>query len=124
MVQYLQSLYVLSTNPLSLQEPQEILQDVVDRACKAVGQLANVVLINQQGQPRRLANSSILNTSELVGDTVYALEAMRTNIPVFIDDTCSQENVITQGMLDAGIGAAGCLPLFLGESNRGYVGVL
>ena len=128
LVQYLQSLYESSTSILSLQEPQEILQDVVDRACKAVGaQSANVALVDEHGRPRRLTvggdHKSSLDTSTLNGDTAYALKAIRTNTPVFIEDTHSSKNTITQEMLDAGIGAAACFPLFFGGRAIGVMWV-
>ena len=107
LVQYLKSLYKASSTIISLQEPEAILKDVVDQACKAVGaKWANIVLVDKAGRPQRLAvgggHSNLLKTSALV-----------SNEPVLIENLQEQKSAIYQQMAQEGAGASGCFPLHL-----------
>lgn len=105
--QYLKSLYDASSSILSLQEPQDILKDIIERACVAVGaKWANIILTNKEGQPERLTidenRRSTFSTSMLIN-----------NEPILINDTHKETASLYQQMSKEGIGAAGCFPLLL-----------
>jgi DNA-binding LacI/PurR family transcriptional regulator/GAF domain-containing protein len=128
LVQYLRSLYEASSSIISLQEPQGILQDIVDRACNAVGaRWANVVLIDMKGRPRRLAiggdRSSTISTSVLVGTAGLAVQVMQSNEPYLIEDMQDTVGRTNQQMIEAGVGAAGCFPLHLRGKSIGVMWV-
>jgi GAF domain-containing protein len=107
LVQYLQSLYEASSTVISLQEPQAILQDVVEQACKAVGaKWANVVLVDKEGRPQRLAVGGHRHSS-------FETSTLVSNEPVLIENMQTETGILYKQMAKEGVGAAGCFPLYL-----------
>jgi GAF domain-containing protein/DNA-binding LacI/PurR family transcriptional regulator len=107
LVGYLRSLYNASSTVISLQEPEAILKDIVEQACRVVGaKWANIVLVDKEGRPRRLAVGSrhryLLETSVLISSD-----------PVLLDNLSEQKSSIYQQMYEEGAEAAGCFPLSL-----------
>jgi DNA-binding LacI/PurR family transcriptional regulator/GAF domain-containing protein/anti-sigma regulatory factor (Ser/Thr protein kinase) len=114
--QLIRSLYEASSSVLSLQEPQAILDDVVEKACKAVGAKgANIIFMDKKG-PRRLAiganHGSAFYTSKLI-----SVE------PILIEDMEIQTGLPYQQMYKEGIGAAGCFPLLVRGKTVGVMWV-
>jgi GAF domain-containing protein/DNA-binding LacI/PurR family transcriptional regulator len=112
--QLIRSLYEASSSVLSLQEPQAILDDVVKKACNAVGAKgANIIFIDKK-QPHRLAIGAN-HGSAFYTSTLISVE------PILIEDMRIQNGLPYQQMYKEGIGAAGCFPLLVRGKTVGVM---
>ncbi len=123
--EYLQSLYQASGSIISLRDPQTILQDIVERACEAVGAFqADVVLIDKAGQFQRLAGGGPgkrVGTMTLVESMGISMEVMRNNQPNLIGDMRRRAGQEARATVEASAGAAGCFPLCHREKPIGVM---
>jgi DNA-binding LacI/PurR family transcriptional regulator/GAF domain-containing protein len=125
---YLSSLYEASNNIRLLQEPRDILQEVVERARQVVGaKVASVVILDKDGRLRRLATGGNLSSSKystiLVGTASMVSQVMHSNEPILIENLHKQAGSASQGLIELEVEAAGCFPLRLGDKPIGAMWV-
>jgi len=113
--EYLRSLYEASVNIISLQSPQTLLQDIVERTCRAAGACqADVVLVDKSGRFQRLARGQAgerVPTVSLYESMHISQEVIRTNEPILLEDVQDERQPAGQPLARAAVGAAGCFPL-------------
>ena len=123
---YLQSLFRASSDIISLQEPQAVLQDVVQKIREAMGVCgADIVLIDKQGWFRRLVIGGQIDsatTDTLVSYKSISIEVMKKSEPLFIEDMRDQIQRATRRVAQGNIGAAACFPFCL--MGREPIGVI
>ena len=124
---YLRSLYKASGSIVSLRHPQQVLQEIVERACDAVkGWRANVVLIDEEGRPQHLAvvgYDAQADMSAWIRPDGISAEVMRRGEPVMIEDVRAQRERVNPRMIADGVGAAACFPLRLAGKSVGVMWV-
>jgi DNA-binding LacI/PurR family transcriptional regulator/GAF domain-containing protein len=124
LVQYLHALYEASNSITSLLEPNDILEYMIERACKAVGaKWASVVIVDKEGRPERLASksgsSNPIYTAILIETAGMVAQVMRSNEPILIDDIRRQSGLAMQKLIELRVGAFGCFPLRLADKPIG-----
>ncbi len=128
LVQFLRSLSEASAEILSLKAPEDILQDVTHRVCKAVGaKRADIVLVDSSWRPRRLVpdgnHVNPFSTAGLANTTGFITDVLRRNEPILIENLLAQASSATKPMTDAGLRAAACFPLRLRDRPIGVMWV-
>jgi GAF domain-containing protein/CheY-like chemotaxis protein len=124
---YLRSLYQASGIIISLRDPDQVLEDIVEEACDAVqGWRANVVLIDEEGRPQRLARAGFdkhFDADTSIRPTGISAKVVQNGKPVLIEDVRAQSERVNPGMIADGVGAAACFPLRLREKSIGVMWV-
>jgi DNA-binding LacI/PurR family transcriptional regulator/GAF domain-containing protein len=112
----LRSLYEASSVIISLQDPQKILEEVIERACEAVGAWhASIVLVDEEGHWQRLTreDNEPTNTDTLARFSSIALEVVRSGERLLIHDVYRHVAQASSQQSEEEIRAVGCFPLWL-----------
>jgi GAF domain-containing protein len=124
---YIRSLYQASNAIISLRNPDQVLQDIIEKACEAVnGWRANIVLIDEDGRPQRLARVGFdrdFNTDTIIRPEGISTGVMRRGEPILIKDAQVSDQNINPGMVADGVGGAACFPLRHGDKSIGVMWV-
>ncbi|WP_420631254.1 GAF domain-containing protein [Candidatus Leptofilum sp.] len=123
----LKSVSEASSILISKQEPQKVLEAIVVQARKALNaSRASAILIDNKGRPKELAEDGYKKAPDVktvIRENGISAQVMTNNKPCFIENVATnQENLsLNSDMKKAGICAAACLPLKLGENAIGVM---
>jgi len=122
---YLRSLYQATTEIISPRDPGEVLQNIVETACRTTGAWrAATLLIGASGRPRALASFGFdhrLDIAEGARPDGISIRVVRSGESQFIPDTKAEADKVNPAMLAQGCKAAVCLPLKLLGKNIGVL---
>ncbi len=125
LVGYLKSLSQSGIQVISLPDPQEILDNGLEMACRDVGaKSGQIALMDENGHPQRLNSESdregtVGLTAKLPGSVVIAERVKDQEDPELIPDTSAVEEPAIQKMRALGTGAVACFPLMLRGKSMG-----
>jgi|GEM_PF-1483593 len=121
----LRSFYEASNTLVSSQDPEQVLQDTVERACAATGACgANIILIDQIGQCRYLITTGMDKPSDLqkrVRPNGLSVKIVLTGEPEVIEDTGKQRHRVNASAYERGIRALLGLPVSLKGKRTGVM---
>jgi GAF domain-containing protein/ActR/RegA family two-component response regulator len=122
---YLRSLYQATTEIISPRDPSEVLQHIVDTACRATGAWRAVaLLVDESERPRILASSGFeqhLDAATSMRSKGISLQVIESGQPRFISDTEAELDQVHPAIIEQGVKAAACLPLTLMGKNVGVL---
>lgn len=124
--EHLHSLYEASSAIVSLQDPQKILQEVVERTCDTVEAWgASVVWVDEGGHAQRLTERELepIDTDSLVRFSGIAVEVIRSGKQILIDDVQRHVDQASPQQVEDAIDAVGCFPLWLRGRSIGVIWV-
>lgn len=123
--EYLRSLYEASSAIISPSHPQDVLQNIVDIACRATdAKRAVVLLVDESNRPRILASTGFehaLDAATSIRETGISRQVLKSGQPRFLPDTEAESKAVHPAMLAQGVRAAACLPLPLLGRNIGVL---
>ncbi len=110
--EYLRSLYQATTEIIAQRDPNEVLQHIVETACRTTGAWrAVVLLIEESGRPRAIATFGFdhrLDLAESVRPNGISFQVVRSGQPQLIPDTKAMADRVHPAMLEQGVQAAAC----------------
>lgn len=113
----LRSFFEASNTFVSSHDPDQLLQDIVEKACGATGACgASVILIDQMGQGRSLVTTGVnkqYDLAKMVRPNGLSMQIMRTGQPEVIEDTSRQRDRVNPSAFERGIGATSGYPFSL-----------
>jgi GAF domain-containing protein/CheY-like chemotaxis protein len=122
---YLHSLFEATTDIISPHDPNEVLQHIVDTACRTTGAWRAVaLLLDESERPRILASSGFqqhLDAATGVRKDGVSMRVLKSGAAKFIPDAEAESDAVHPAMLDQGVKAAACLPLPLTGKNIGIL---
>lgn len=123
----LRSLYKASNSLVSSQDPERVLQDIVEQTCVAADAAwVSVIIIDEIGQARRLIKAGTdkqFDLRKVIRPNGISVQVMRAGKAEVIDDTHKLRERVNPSMFRDGIAAALCLPLSLREKSIGVMWV-
>lgn len=121
----LESLFTASNALISSDEPHRVLQDIVEQLPAASDSAwVRIILIDERGQPWKQIFGGTKNKFGLkdsIRPNGISLQVMRTGAPVVIEDSNRARDRVNPFLLEAGIGAALCLPFSLHGKSVGVM---
>ncbi|MGA9349743.1 MAG: GAF domain-containing protein [Anaerolineae bacterium] len=122
---YIRSLYEASSAIIAPTEPGQVLQAVVNTACRTTGVWRAIVLLVDEGEePRMLAQSGFDDHLELataIRPRGISRQVIQTRQPRFFPDTQIAAGEVHPEMITEGVQAAACLPLLLRDRAIGVL---
>lgn len=123
--EYLRSLYQATTEIISTHDPSDVLQNIVETACRATGAWRAVaLLVDESERPRILASSGFeqhLDVATSMRSTGISRQVIESGQPRFISDTEAELDQVHPAIIEQGVKAAACLPLSLMGKNVGVL---
>lgn len=121
----LRASFAASNALVSSQDPDQVLQDIVERTRHAAGAAwVSVLLIDATDQVRKLITAGIeprLELRNLIRSNGLSIQVMRTRVPERIEDVYAERERVSPRMFLNGVAAALCLPLSLRGKPLGVV---
>lgn len=122
---YLRSLYQASSALVSAQDPEQVLQDIVERArLTAKATWVSAILVDELGQAQRLVLTGFdreFDLDHLIRPEGLTRQVVSTGQAVVIENTDNVREQINPRMFQEGAGAALCLPLSLHGKQIGVM---
>jgi GAF domain-containing protein/ActR/RegA family two-component response regulator len=123
--EYLRSLYQATSKIIAQHDPNEVLQHIVDTACRTTGAWrAAALLVDESNRPRILAHSGFefqMEAATSVREEGISRQVIKSGEARFIPDTEAESDQIHPAMLQQGVKAAACVPLPLMGRNIGVL---
>ena len=121
----LRSLYEASSALISAQEPEQVLQDIVEQArLAAKASWAKVILVDEAGHAQSLVRAGKDGNAELdnvIRPEGLTMQVMRTGKAVTVEDRDREPEHVNTSMFQDGVAAAACLPLTLQGKQIGVM---
>lgn len=122
---YLHSLYQATTEIISPREPKDVLQNIVETACRTTrAWRAAALLVGDSEHPRAIALYGFekeIEATSIRREHGISNAVLQSGQPRFIPDTEAKRDQVNPAMLEQGVKAAACLPLPLTGKNIGVL---